>query len=407
NKNRTEGVVYQPQPFTLVTNCKKTTRGTDHSIINCVGRLQDPLFYQSDKKRFDLGFLPCFRRGKGGRGRRAHIRVAASSNDLLLCHSTHPIDLKERVYYLCNPLTRKWVAVPPFPETYPTFTKDVAVGLAVLSHDDSISYRVVRTHDGSGDCLFVAEVFSSETNTWVSMEVPDPPNYSPYYDAYGGRFNMFSWNGILFLPTYNCIIAYNPLEPERCHVIDTPPDEEGKTIHYEILGVFRGSLRLLQQHNDNQYDESDRLFLRMWELKDYEKGEWSFEYNLFYDEFDTDDAPLLDQLEGPWTDMKLLGLDPNDEGIVYFLHSYTVYERSQPCSQPWRFKRYNQRPPYCSMNRIFSCHLHTREVKLLESNKIPENERYQSGLHKFLQCLHQASINYPSQDRSTFPPIAR
>ncbi|KAJ4831859.1 hypothetical protein Tsubulata_025842 [Turnera subulata] len=132
----------QPQPFIFVTN-SGSHRGIDHRFINC-GGCQHPLLLET--KRFDLGFLPCFRpRRKPGSGNRGvHVRIAATCNDMLLCHSTHPGDMARRVYYLCNPLTKKWRALPHFCPK-PPFMKGVVVGL--VCYNEGNDFQVVRIHE--------------------------------------------------------------------------------------------------------------------------------------------------------------------------------------------------------------------------------------------------------------------
>ncbi|KAJ4825340.1 hypothetical protein Tsubulata_002686 [Turnera subulata] len=343
---------HQPQPFTFVTN-GVSHRGRDHRIINC-GGCQHPLF---ESKRFDLGFLPCFRpRRKSGSGNRAvHVRIAATCNDMLLCHSTHPGDMARRVYYLCNPLTKKWLALPHFCPKCPFMKDGVAVGL--VCYNEGNDFLVVRIHKK------LAQVFSSETNKWLKMDVPEQ------HTRYGWeRFHdiMFSWNGTLFYTDYEHIFAYNPLEPGRWHITATPRVEREECADSMVFGVCQGSLQLLERY---RYQEEG--FLRIWELKDYEKGEWSLKHDLFFDEIVTNDERLEYEVDTDNPHIDILGLDPNQEGIVYICHNI-------------RRLGLGLYPPYCVPNQNFSCNLRTKEVKLLDANnKIPyidERDIFYDGL---------------------------
>ncbi|KAJ4847467.1 hypothetical protein Tsubulata_019172 [Turnera subulata] len=364
---------HQPQSFIFVTN-SVSHRGIDHRIINC-GGCQHPLL--SETRRFDLGFLPCFRpRRKPGSGNRGvHVRIAATWNDLLLCHSTHPGDMARRVYYLCNPLTKKWRALPHFCSK-PPFMKDVVVGL--VCYNQGNEFQVVRIHKR------IAQVFSSKTNKWFKMDVPR-------YDSWFSGVNvMFSWNGILFYANAYNIFAYNPLEPERCHMTDTPREPNEKTIDSMVFGVCEGSLQLLQLCT--YYGGG---YFRVWELKDYEKGEWSLKYKLFFDEIDTDDKYLECELDyDRWQRIDILGLDPNHDGIIYICHSLEQHDPPKdPCSVP---------------TRNFSCNLRTKEVKLLDANKLPISWERVSDINNRLQGWESENIfQYIIPERPSHVPVLR
>ncbi|KAJ4825162.1 hypothetical protein Tsubulata_032179 [Turnera subulata] len=340
-------VDHQPLPFTLVTNLKIRSGWVDHYVISNVATRHQ--LFQS--KRFNLGFLPCFRRGRNGRGRRAHVRISASCNDVLLCHSTLLEDMKQRVYYICNPLTRYWVALPAFPSSncLSMIKGDAHVGLVCEENN----YSVVRIHYGQSTgwskSSFLAEVFSSKTQRWDVMEVSHPHDLEFFFKNYNYGYhqhNMFCWNGFLFIDNQadDTLVAYNPLEPNSCRIISKP--EEGYFDHM-AFGVCHGSLQLLQQCNHDRVDIGTGYFI-IWQLEDLEKGEWSFKNEIFFEEFAMDENdPLQDEIhydQGP--QIQVLSLDPNDENIVFFRHDCWHGGKDE---------------------RILSCNLLTKRVKLLDS----------------------------------------
>ncbi|KAJ4846422.1 hypothetical protein Tsubulata_036679 [Turnera subulata] len=360
----------QPRPFIFVANCG-SHRGIDHRFINC-GGCQHPLLLEA--KRFDLGFLPCFRpRRKPGSGNRGvHVRIAATCNDMLLCHSTHPGDMARRVYYLCNPLTKKWRALPHFCPK-PPFMKGVVVGL--VCYNEGNDFQVVRIHET------MVQVFSSKTNKWLKMKVPE----ELICDLWNSRLHiMFSWNGTLFYANPKHMFAYNPLESERWHITDTPGELDCKNLKSMAFGVCQGSLQLLQLHT---YYEGG--FFRVWELKDYEKGEWSLKYKLFFDEIETDDEYLEWELDyDQWQRIDILGLDPNHDGIVYICHSIKLDDDPDPCFVP---------------TRNFACNLRTKEAKLLDDAHKLASFRYTVTLRGWEKYLFQ----YIIPERPTHVPVLR
>ncbi|CAL9029382.1 unnamed protein product [Prunus brigantina] len=95
--------------------------------------------------------------------------VVGACNDLVLCC---PSELDQRDYYICNPYTKKWVALPPPPRIH----NWVSVGFicdpyynynSSSSFDDDVSinaeyrWRVVRLRQE-----FYVDIFFSETGEW-------------------------------------------------------------------------------------------------------------------------------------------------------------------------------------------------------------------------------------------------
>ncbi|KAJ4824249.1 hypothetical protein Tsubulata_027849 [Turnera subulata] len=342
NYKTLHGNCKRPLPYTLIANLRFSNGILDHYIINHTAS-KHPLV---QSKRFDLGFLPFLGRRRGPRGRGARVRIAAICDDLLLCHSTLEEDISKSVYYVCNPLTRQWVALPPF-LTFSSITKDIPIGLTCNGN----SYRVVRIHDSGTATTFLAEIFSPETNKWDMTEVSHPYNKEFAFDWCWFPRQMCSWNGLLFLPTrlesyVDGIVGYNPWEPERCHTINMP---EGEYVECVIFGACGGSLRLLLRCFCESREIHTGCF-KIWQLENYEEGEWSLKKEITYEEFlIKDNDPLQDEMKDRWErpDLRGLALDPNDEDVAYFYHSPNT-----------------EGDDYCE--RILSCNLWTKKVKELD-----------------------------------------
>ncbi|KAJ4846501.1 hypothetical protein Tsubulata_004028 [Turnera subulata] len=322
---------------------------------------------------FNLEFLPCFESGR--------LRIAASYNDLLLCHHD---DFQDRIYYLCNPLTQQWVAIPPFPDKYQKtwrIINDVGMGIGLMC--DEKKFMVVRIHAQQNIQSFNAEIFSSETNQWREVTIEHPYNHRFHLKLYlsVNYQSVFCWNGTVFIQNGTAnIMAYDFSEPERCNIITMPEDPEAPA--YSIaFGVYQGSykesLRVLQLSCPDP-SELDLInwsngFLRVWELEEYQsgmwrvkgetynnetevddddeeevpeehcRGQWSFKGEAYWKEIICDDAILKEELESDCPQLFPLSLDPYDEDIVQFATAN-----------------------FDIGFRVYSCNLRTKEVKLVD-----------------------------------------
>ncbi|VFR02702.1 unnamed protein product [Cuscuta campestris] len=351
----------EPLPYSMVINVR-IRRGEDKYMTNYVAS-QHPMF---QFPRFKFDYLPCSRPRRA-----ASVRIAASCKDLFLCHAIRDkMELEDRVYYICNPLTRQWISLPPFPTKF-KFMEGVVTGLVVSG--DGMSYRVVRIHhdlESYTAVSFVAEVFSSDTNKWEEVEVPHPESSPFRFDFENKSYatnNLLCWNGLLLFENWidHSIVAYNPFEPARCRLIEQPPRYRLGQYCRSFLsfGECNGSFRVVQHYD---HPGGRHGVFMTWELEDYETEEWRFVNELVFRDFITDDDPLLLQCEMNSDDesdfddyvsqlyffraqrIRLLTMDPNEEDVIYFYHS---------AEKLWD-------------RRIFSCNLETKEVRVFDKNII-------------------------------------
>ncbi|KAJ4834970.1 hypothetical protein Tsubulata_033827 [Turnera subulata] len=373
--------IYHPNRrklFFLIFNLRIRPKQNKYMLNHVVSK---PTNLLGRRKSFKLDFLPCSKQGLP-----ASVRIAAScSNGLLLCHSIgHLMDSEPRVYYLCNPLTREWVALPPFPAKYP-FMEGVAVGIVCDDKNWSSTYRVVRFHEGryaypfnGHRSAFIAEIFSSKTSEWEETEVWYPPLNNPSFCFLGYRSgaeylsdNIFSCNGRLFMMNAMGIVVYNPFEPERFHIIKFPNEPHFRHIVY---GESKGSFRLLANTSIGGHG-----CFKIWELTDYEKGEWRLINEIFFRDMDTDDVALK---QAVWHDggkgVQSLGLDPNDEHTVYFDLLIRDGFSGRNC---------------VNHRQIFSCNLQTKKAELLHPTISQWSAEKELG-RAYINVFHFASSEY-------------
>ncbi|KAJ7953624.1 F-box protein [Quillaja saponaria] len=84
----------------------------------CFTNSNEPVF---SSPGFSLDFLPCYRANET-----CPIHIVGTSKDLMLCCESK-FSLRV-VYYICNPLTKHWVALPPAPQSHRKELKEYKKG---------------------------------------------------------------------------------------------------------------------------------------------------------------------------------------------------------------------------------------------------------------------------------------
>ncbi|XP_077252506.1 F-box protein At5g49610-like [Tasmannia lanceolata] len=194
--------------------------------------------------KLSLSFLPFH----------PNFRIIDCCNGLILCICGGP---KGVTYYICNPVTKEWVALPK-PH------KRLFLDRASLAYDPSVSphYKVV--------CLTVPinlqvnnyislEIFYSDSGKWVESNMLCDP-ITERLQSQGAVF----LNGILHMVAMDFPNHHNigiNLKEENCRRIECPESER----YGGLLGKCKGRL---------QYAIYDYSGLRIWTLKDCYSNEW-------------------------------------------------------------------------------------------------------------------------------------
>ncbi|KAK9911172.1 hypothetical protein M0R45_035094 [Rubus argutus] len=255
--------------------------------------------------------------------------------DLLLCCATR---CDQRDYYLCNPYTKQWAALPPTPgvytEVYVSFFCDPYFNYSDDAHEEKrtststrtscfildaeYTWKVVRLVPNASDENFHVEMFSSETREWRELVVLCSRPFSSfctwYYCfvssvAYTGMSYWWCKDGFIFeldLSTSNSSIA-------KCRFIELP--EDPGELGIGVLGVSEGRLRLCKHYEclPESHEDGQDAF-RVWELKQVVKDN--------QDKFKW----LVDRVSITWTDIGefhphhilVLSFHPSNEDMVYF-----------------------------------------------------------------------------------------
>ncbi|PRQ26210.1 putative F-box domain-containing protein [Rosa chinensis] len=261
--------------------------------------------------------------------------VVATYNDFILLCDTWRY---QRNYYVCNPYTKQWVALPRVPRR----RKDVHVGFTCDS--DIRCCKVVRilgfkvepeTHP------LEVEIFSAETGKWIKSDLVlqgiNPTLY--YYERIKRRISPVAHNGTLYWMTAGGYLIglelFNKLNinSTKCHgrFISNPHPVDENLLNEEMVCVCQGCVRLCRLCRG-----LGRCSLYVWELKgddDHEGdgggSEWCLKKLV-------DLRPIISSL---WGSYELLAFDPNDEDILYLwrinwenIRKLTVIEISQKFS---------------------------------------------------------------------------
>ncbi|CAL1383736.1 unnamed protein product [Linum trigynum] len=181
-----------------------------------------------DGSDLSLNFLPLLAE-EGDNG-----WLRGSSNGLLLCSS---FGRRPCIYYICNPLTKQWLTLPPSPYGHqdrfrvglvcePFYhVKDEAGNL--ISLNDKVGYKVVRWGcitaeygadiDGDYGDVIHFEIFSSDTACWTTYksrfrerDFPKAMSGSPIFVSHD---RMIYW-----LLEGSEILVFNPYSEEPFHL---------------------------------------------------------------------------------------------------------------------------------------------------------------------------------------------
>ncbi|XP_007039414.2 PREDICTED: putative F-box protein At3g23950 [Theobroma cacao] len=299
----------QPPPFTLLFKYESN----DQQKMKVLITSKEAVFRSQG---FSLSFLPCFKANE-----KDPVNIIASCNGLLLCSSA-ATKACPTVYYICNPLTKQWFALPPVyhcnQEAYSGLICEneggAKGGNGTFSINDQYKYRVVCIVRHSKTDLAV-KIFSSETGIWKEIF----RRYRDYYPMVYLHHQAIAYEGVLHW--------WSPLN--RSFVTCDPYNKDGNlrfsfALNYaamdlafeECPGVCKGRLRLCQQLLSLTEGFS---IIRVWNLEeDHDGGKWCLKHEFFLHELESEVTQLVEYARCCSVPrFRLLSVDPYDENIIY------------------------------------------------------------------------------------------
>ncbi|CAI0625895.1 unnamed protein product [Linum tenue] len=214
--------------------------------------------------------------------------VLGSSNGLLLCS---PYKTMPATYYICNPLTKEWLTLPPSPHKD---SPDVYVGFicdpfylvqgddSLITLNDGFGFKVVRWRYSSSDedeeeDLFGmdVEVFSSDVGLWTTSRARCVKGVTS--TALPAPGTGISYDGRLYWLLGRCeTLIYDPNKNEFLLHHITPPSDVLCMIPLvlSLMVPFQG---LSQCQGSFWAGQAWRAELRVYTLAD---GEWHLKHNV-------------------------------------------------------------------------------------------------------------------------------
>ncbi|KAG5537644.1 hypothetical protein RHGRI_024931 [Rhododendron griersonianum] len=234
---------------------------------------------------FSFSFLPPSSSSSSSSQPSEPVRFLASSNGLVICS---PTILYQKLYYVCNPLTMHWVALPP----PPTCHKRVRIGfISTPDFDNGIisRFKVVRIPEFEKDSRLYTdlslEIFSSETGEWTDFVISwHKPVFGCFFlcDSAVVCNGMLHWRNVYL----HDIFAYDPNKTANYQEFRTIPLPKeclnGALVH--LFGESQGHLRYAEFHEGT---------FRVWELEEYSSGEWGLVHKFAQSELVVREDPNL------------------------------------------------------------------------------------------------------------------
>ncbi|XP_026408656.1 uncharacterized protein LOC113303787 [Papaver somniferum] len=212
-------------------------------------------------------------------GTKPCLYLLGSSNGLVLCTTS----LFNQMVYVCNPLTKKWVSLPPPPKVSEYVMAGFECDGSSSSSLISTSYKVVRVPRFETRSKFKAEIFSSGFGEWSVYEVSCPRDV--------GWMNFFQknvviHNGVLHWIDRNSVIAYNLNNGEacgnQCRLINLPGEEYRLYDSSQpYIGVLEGLICYACLRVERMPMGVLKVFLCVWVIEE--------DWHLLYDDILVDD----------------------------------------------------------------------------------------------------------------------
>nr|GLL31010.1 putative F-box/kelch-repeat protein At1g15680 isoform X1 [Ipomoea trifida] len=244
----------------------------------------------------------------------SNYRLEGSFADLILCSCINTFANKVD-YYVSNPLTRQWIALPPLANE----AGIVSIGFLCVEDTDTShhnKFMVVRLCLGNLEDVstprsqFKVQIFSSENWQWRTLVVSSPLALM----RYRWRAPLVAYRGMLHWLNGDCIVVYDPLNtPETfSRVIHLPIQTHYFKIYkYNCFGVSQGRLRVAEVSDEH----SIYPILDVWELEDYDSGSWILVHKVHLR--DLIHNGLLESFQSELSCFSVLSLHPQNGDVFY------------------------------------------------------------------------------------------
>ncbi|KAL6278404.1 hypothetical protein ACE6H2_022005 [Prunus campanulata] len=301
--------------------------------------IEEPLgIHSKHMRKFSFSFLPCY----GATGREP--LVVGTYKDLVCCCPTW---FNQRDYYICNPYTKQWVALPPTPRCHKVVRAGFICNPKHQNDDDddinigdrkqeSYRYRykivqIIIPINNYKSFQFNLQMFCSESGKWTEAVALTPRSFCLNHlsdDAGVSHNGMLYWRGHDFIfgldpfsndntNTSSSMITDDIIDHHtfHCRFIGKPAEERGQSA---FLGVCRGRLRMCLLFPYTTPDGRHHLGVSIWVLKDV-NNKWCLVHRVYTDQIFSE-TPLMSRYKNISFSKKTImvqDFDPNNEDILY------------------------------------------------------------------------------------------
>ncbi|XP_065622519.1 F-box protein At3g26010-like [Quercus suber] len=297
-------------PFTLLLQCTNQRTKNGHLLLP----LEEEPYFKS------LPYIPPMYQEQ----RHSEFNIQASCHDLFLC-SASAFQRSTFFYYVINPITRQWTALPPLPDQYAASVgRRPRIGFICNSCDillhHQLSFRVMLIPEFEG-MSFKVYIFSSDTSKWSESLVLCPAPQRFQLGSGSFAFPAVPYNGLLFWCSRNgSLVGFDPYN-SGCYRFFQMPLELDISYGIGRLGVSHGALRISQISRIPYGYFSDPV-LCVWEFKDKgeEGGKWCLEHQLYVNQMVSEKSPWLTKfVVKRHPIVRVLAFHPNDRDIIYLM----------------------------------------------------------------------------------------
>ncbi|XP_074301394.1 uncharacterized protein LOC141632778 [Silene latifolia] len=225
------------------------------------------------------------------------IKTRATFKDLVLCSSKTTDQSGRRVYYITNPLTKQWVALPPRPCQWPWIQSIALICQPPYNHTQHYKFRVVEVLNPRMSLdTFDLFVYCSEIGEWKEIKLR-VPNEVGLLGVGTTEPEYVVCNGIIYFNIGLCLVAMDPFDVDD--TCDTTLDARVMPPLPNFGHLQESSGQILVMHTPGRQQGL------------YKKDGNAFELEMVVSKLDPNQVPLVwettfqGQCKGTWNSIEL------------------------------------------------------------------------------------------------------
>ncbi|XP_026424307.1 F-box protein At3g26010-like [Papaver somniferum] len=238
------------------------------------------------------------------------LDLLGSSNGLVLFQSVPRSGYQKRGYYVCNPLTQKWVSLPSPPRSKAKGGLATSGIFCDNSSFNSSCYKVVHIPEfDTPSKNFNVDLFCSDLGVWKSFQVSCDENVQWRQSMYR---EVVILNGVLFrIEKLKRMFVYNLNQNNgsgghQCSVINMPDEESGLLNFSGCIGESEGGVCYTKTTWKGM-----EMVMSIWVL---DKVNWQ----ILHKDISVNNIFAEFRRVGDAAPVHVLGFSPVDRNVVFF-----------------------------------------------------------------------------------------